>query len=75
MNKHLFHKLLYSLELKYFTSHHILLRHDDECESIYMVFTGVLEVYTEFEGNEFIIERLKSGSILNYRVIFTDDRM
>ena len=39
------------------------------------VVNGVLEVYTEFEGNEFVIEKLKPGSILNYRNIFTDDKM
>ena len=36
---------------------------------------GCLEVYTEFEGNEFVIEKLKVGSILNYRNVFTDDKM
>jgi len=34
-----------------------------------------LEVYTEFEGNEFILEILNPGSILNYRNVFTDDKM
>ena len=37
--------------------------------------SGCLEVYTEFEGNDFVLEKLKPGSILNYRSILTDDRM
>lgn len=36
---------------------------------------GRLEVFTTFEGNEFIFEYLPAGSILNYRVLFTDDIM
>jgi len=35
----------------------------------------MLEVLTEFEGNEFVIDKLKAGSILNYRNVFTDDKM
>tara|TARA_B110000285_G_C15096818_1_gene602507 strand:- start:157 stop:348 length:192 start_codon:yes stop_codon:yes gene_type:complete len=34
-----------------------------------------LEVYTEFEGNEFIIERLNTGSIVNHNLILIDDIM
>jgi len=30
---------------------------------------------TEFEGNEFVLERLTPGTILNYRNVFTDDQM
>ena len=35
----------------------------------------MLEVYTDFEGNEFIIEKLPHGSVLNYRGIFNGDYM
>ena len=48
---------------------------DDPTDTLYMVVEGALEVYTDFEGNEFSIEKLKPGSILNYRNIFTDDKM
>ena len=48
---------------------------DDPTDTLYMVVEGVLEVYTYFEGNEFSIEKLKPGSILNYRNLFTDDKM
>ena len=40
---------------------------------MYIVACGCLELYTEMEGNYFCIEELKQGSILNHRVIFTDD--
>jgi len=30
-------------------------------------------VYTEFEGKEFVIERLFRGSIINYRTFFMEE--
>ena len=74
LNKHLFHLILYNFKLKYYQSDTLVLReHQDHADRIIIVISGILEVYTDFEGNEFIIERLKAGSILNYRLIFTDD--
>ena len=35
----------------------------------------MVELYTEFEGNEFVLERLISGSIINQRVLFMEDLM
>ena len=75
LNKHLFHKLLYSLEEKYYPIGHILLKEQDNTETLFIVAHGALEVYSEFEGNDFIIETLNEGSILNFRVLFTDDLM
>ena len=37
--------------------------------------SGVLEVYTQFEGNEFIIDTLHSGSVINYRAFLMEDLM
>lgn len=33
----------------------------------------MIEVYTEFEGKEFVIERLFKGSIVNYRTFFMQE--
>ena len=33
----------------------------------------MIEVYTEFEGKEFVIERLFKGSIINYRTFFMQE--
>jgi CRP-like cAMP-binding protein len=75
MNKHLFHKILYSFQKKFYDQGEVLLREGDEIDKIIFVVNGNLEIYSEFEGNEFIIEKLKPGSILNYRNILTDDKM
>ena len=73
LNKHLFHKILYSFEIKYYSPGDLVLKEDDPTNNIYIVVNGSLEIYNTFEGNEFIIETLKPGSVLNYRVIFSDD--
>ena len=75
LNKHLFHKVLYSLEVKYYPKGDIILKEDDETWCLFIVTHGELEVYTEFDGNEFIIETLKEGSVLNHRVLFSDEQM
>jgi len=36
--------------------------------------SGIIEVYTEFEGSEFVIERLFKGSIVNYRTFFMEEK-
>ena len=37
--------------------------------------TGIVEVFTEFEGHEFIIERLGPRSVINPNNIFVEDFM
>ena len=36
---------------------------------------GQIEVYTEFEGNEFVIERLGPGAVINQKAFFVGDKM
>lgn len=40
-----------------------------------MIESGCIELYTEFEGNEFVLEKLTTGSVLNHRCLFTEDSM
>ena len=51
------------------------MKESDNADSIIMLMHGECEVFATFEGNEFIIERLKQGSILNYRSFFMEDIM
>ena len=53
----------------------MLLRTEDHANSLLFVEAGVLELYTNFEGNEFIIQRLYRGSALNSRAFFMEDLM
>jgi CRP-like cAMP-binding protein len=61
--------------MKFYNSGEVFLKEDDPVDRIIFVVNGKLEIFTEMEGNEFVIETLKPGSILNYRTIFTDDTM
>jgi F-box and leucine-rich repeat protein 7 len=68
-------RFLYKLKKLYLSKDDMLLRVGDDTTSLFIVEYGELEVFTEFEGNKFVIERLPTGSVLNYRVVFTEDRM
>ena len=45
----------------------------DDADELYFLQSGMIEVYTEFEGKEFVIERLFKGSIINYRTFFMQE--
>jgi CRP-like cAMP-binding protein len=61
--------------MKFYNHGEIVYSEEDPIDKIIFVVNGFLEIYTEFEGNEFIIETLTPGSILNYRTVFTEDKM
>ena len=44
-------------------------------DKLMFVEQGVIEVYTEFEGNEFILDTLYPGSIINQRSFLLEDLM
>lgn len=69
------YELMYKMKPRQYESGHILIREGQKVESIIFLLNGILEVYTKCEGNEFVIERLYSGSVLNYRVFITEDLM
>ena len=73
MNQHLYHTILYSLEPRYLPPGDLLLKAQDDTTAVFIVTHGCLEMYTEFEGNDFVLETLTAGAILNYRVVFTDE--
>ena len=53
----------------------MIIREYDNCDQIIMIYSGTVEVYSEFEGNEFVLEKLGQGSILNHRAFFMEDLM
>jgi len=52
-----------------------LYRYGDEAKEFYIIEKGCIELSTEFEGNEFVLERLPTGSILNHRTVWNEDPM
>ena len=47
----------------------------DSITSIYFIEEGIVEVWTNFEGNEFRMDTLGPGSVINYRSVFLRDHM
>jgi CRP-like cAMP-binding protein len=70
-----FHLLLYQFKMITLEQGERLLKEGDDTEQLYIVMKGCLNIYTEFEGNEFLLAKLPKGSVLNYRVIFLEDQM
>lgn len=44
----------------------------EDADTMFLVLNGKIELYTYFEGHEFILERLWRGSVLNYRTFFQE---
>jgi CRP-like cAMP-binding protein len=71
----LFHEIIFRFKRSYLNDGEILMKELDGTDKLYIVEYGYLEIYFELEGNEFIIDRLPAGSVLNHRSIFTEDEM
>ena len=69
------YELIFSLKSKSFAKDAIILDIDVLVEEIYFIEEGIVEVTTEFEMNDFTIDRLGPGSVINYRAVFLKDQM
>jgi CRP-like cAMP-binding protein len=70
-----FHFIYYKIKYVKLDEGEMLYREGDATTCLIIVETGCLELFTYFEGNEFIFENLSQGAILNRRVLFIEDRM
>ena len=75
MTKEIFYDLIFKLVPVNYERGQMILKQFSYANSLMFVEYGVVEVYTQFEGNEFIIEKLYSGSVINYRSFFMQDLM
>lgn len=73
MDAETFHEIYFKLKQISLESRDTLLKENDENESIYVVEYGYLEVFSTFDGHEFVIDFLGPGTILGHRSCFTDD--
>ena len=71
------YELIFSLKSKTFDKDAIIHAIDvpDLVEEIYFIEEGIVEVTTEFEMNDFTIDKLGPGSVINYRAVFLKDQM
>ena len=52
-----------------------ILNENNLSDAVYFIEDGEIEVYTTFEKNEFVLETLYRGSVINQRAIFMQDTM
>lgn len=62
--------LMFSLESKTFEKDTTVLTEENQADSLYFIEDGILEAYTSFEKNEFVVEQLHKGSAINHRAFF-----
>ena len=67
--------LIFSLDSKNIDKDQPVLNVFDPITSIYFIEEGTVEIWTSFEGNEFRIDTLGPGSVINYRSVFLRDQM
>jgi CRP-like cAMP-binding protein len=67
--------LFFKLEPIYLDPGEVLLYEGDETNQLFFIEKGKLEIYIELDGQEYIIEYLGPGSVLNYTVVFMTDPM
>ena len=67
------HDVIYHMNLRHFNEGDIIQNPGDSTKSLYFIQEGIVEVYADFDGHHFVIERLHRGSIINYRNWFNED--
>jgi CRP-like cAMP-binding protein len=67
--------IIYNCKPKYYNPGDTVQRasYKTRAEAMFIVERGEIEVFTECEGNEFVLDRLHSGSIVNFRTFLMDD--
>jgi signal-transduction protein with cAMP-binding, CBS, and nucleotidyltransferase domain len=73
IKKETLHQIFYKLSPKVYDSNSFIFSPGEELTKLLLLVNGVVEFVTEFDGNEFVIDRVFSGSIINYRNFFMDD--
>ena len=67
--------IMFSLKSRNFEKDTIVLAEEQTANSLFLIEEGILEVYTHFENEEFVLERLFPGSAVNHRAYFMQDLM
>jgi CRP-like cAMP-binding protein len=65
LSKGIKHDIIYTFEEKWYEQGQMIQKVGQQVDSILFVQYGEVDVYTEFEANEFMIERLHAGSCIN----------
>ena len=66
-------ELIYTAPCKQYDSGQLIFKPGDPMNTIQMLEEGVVEIFIYFEGSKIVLDRLFSGSVINYRNLFLDD--
>ena len=66
---------MFSVKSKSFEKDTVVLAEEATANCLYFIEEGILEIYTSFENNEFVLETLYPGSVVNHRAFFMSDQM
>lgn len=74
-DKEMIHTLIYTLKHHFLEEGSMCLKVGDQVDKIVFVERGQVDVYTEFEGNEFVIDKLGPGAVINPAAFWVGDAM
>jgi CRP-like cAMP-binding protein len=68
-------QLIYTNEPVAYAEGTTIIKSFDPCNSMMLLECGELEVYTEFDSHEFVLEKLHPGTVINFREYMIQDVM
>lgn len=72
-NKEVLHAIVYNLQQNFYEKGDTINRKRDFCQNLVFVESGCVEAVDDFEGNDFVIERLLMGSVINLRTFILQE--
>ena len=66
---------MFNLQAKRCEEGAIVLAAEQNANSVLFIEYGIIALFTTFEGNEFEVERLNRGSVINHNAFFMQDQM
>jgi CRP-like cAMP-binding protein len=66
-------QLVYTTPCRQYDAGQLIFKPGDPMNTIQLIEDGMVETFIYFEGSKFVLDRLYSGSVLNYRNLFLDD--
>lgn len=63
------------MKARYIEKDQALIKENEESDALYIVVYGLLQMRTEFDGNEFVVHNISQGTLVNHHNLLIDDKM
>ena len=73
LSKETMHHMVAKMRQEFFLKDEIILKEGDNLDGFMLVANGCVELYSTFEGNEFIIERVYVGAVINSKAFLLEE--